>query len=832
MFCEEEVTSRMRYCIVLLLLLGVTWGVYAPVTRFEFVAFDDDGYVYENDRVQQGLSLFTFRWAFVSCEMSNWHPVTWMSHALDCQWYGTDHPGRHHRTNLWLHVANTLLLVLLLWYMTGEFWPTMFVAALFALHPLHVESVAWVSERKDVLSTLFWLLSIGAYAFYVRHAKWQWYLCSALLLTFGLMAKPMLVTAPCVLLLLDYWPLGRFNAEIWRDPESQGPGRAGNKGNTGHRVFAWRGLWRSPVLRLAVEKLPLFVIVAVSSIVTYVVQKAGGAVTAAPWSQRLETVLTAYVRYLGKMVYPENLSPLYPVHPGMWQTWQLVGSAGLLLGLSGAVWWLRERKYLLVGWLWFLGLLVPVIGFVSIGDHSLADRYTYLPMTGCAIMAAWGGADIYRHVHAFRGPVVGLALVVVGLCLWRTPLELAKWKDSVTLFTHAIAVTERNYVMHNNLGAVLVGQGEQEQALSHYRSCLAIRDDYGRAHNNLAVLYQQQEDHDKAFHHFREALRVGHHTPQVYNNLGIVLQGQTRWQDALVCFQKALEKEPDNIQSLCNLGNACRELKRFEEAEKYYQKSLERRPKNVAALHGMGLLRQAQGRFQEAAREFQMALQSDQDLALTHSNLGIVFSKLEQFDLARAQYDSALRIEPENVGAHYNLGNLLVKQQQFQAAIRHYRLALKYDPGFQVVHNNLAIVLNRVGETTAAVEQLRLALQATPESVDLHSNLGVLLHQQRQFKEAVRHLSRALQIDPACATAHYNLGNSLRASGAVDKAIESYEKAIRLRLRSADLYNNLGIALRARDQVKAALQQFQIALEIDPNHGNASQNLRQLQEQH
>ncbi|MFH1756333.1 MAG: hypothetical protein ABIA59_11595, partial [Candidatus Latescibacterota bacterium] len=355
---------------ICLCLTAATVCTYWQVHNYAFVRYDDPVYVFENRNVCNGVTLDNVTWAFKTTLSSNWHPLTALSHMLDCQLFGPNQPGRHHLTNLLLHIVNALLMFIVLERMTGAMWRSAFVAMLFALHPVHVESVAWISERKDVLSMMFWLMSIISYVQYAKCGGWRWYAFSILLLALGLMAKPMLVSAPFLLLLLDYWPLKRFRTGQFENSETpaDSPGPK-------HASDATRSIRSSStVTRLVIEKIPMFAMILALSVVTYLVQRETGAVDVQePLVNRLSTALTAYARYIGKTFWPTSLSPLYPRYAGMYEPWQVIGAAAVIAGITSFVIILRRKRYLTIGWLWFLGTLVPVIGIVDIGLHSMAD---------------------------------------------------------------------------------------------------------------------------------------------------------------------------------------------------------------------------------------------------------------------------------------------------------------------------------------------------------------------------------------------------------------------------------------------------------------------------
>ncbi|HVV70399.1 MAG TPA: tetratricopeptide repeat protein, partial [Verrucomicrobiae bacterium] len=511
--------------VLMSLALAVcTLAVFGCAAWNEFVNYDDPDYVTSNPHVQSGFSWDNVIWAFTTGHASNWHPLTWLSHMFDCQVFGQSPVGPH-LVNVAFHVANAVLLFLLLRRLTGAHWASAFVAALFALHPEHVESVAWVSERKDVLSTFFLLLTITAYArFAASRSKappaaaperprvvdlsgTKFYFASLLCFALGLMSKPMLVTVPFLLLLLDWWPLRRLEFQ-------------GGKGATSR-------------LQLILEKIPFFALSIGSCVVTYVVQRRGGAVsTSLTVGQRIANALVSYARYIGKTVWPQNLSVLYP-HPGDWSVGPLVLAAAVLLAISVlVVVRARARPYLAVGWLWFLGALVPVIGLVQVGIQSMADRYTYVPAIGLYIMAAWGASEALPKFRRRATFLAGGALLALGLCGLLTVRQIQYWRTSETLFRRATQVTDKNYLAYNNLGFYLEGRGKVDEAMEDYR----------------------------------EALRINPRYEDALNNLGYALAGRKRPAEAIPLYEAALRIRPNHVEVHNNLGNALSEVGRVQEA--------------------------------------------------------------------------------------------------------------------------------------------------------------------------------------------------------------------------------------------------------------------------
>jgi len=511
---------RRRTLLVGIALVAITLGVYGRVVGLRYVGIDDAAYVTQNPRVQDGLTSEGLRWALTTTHQANWHPLTWLSHMLDVELFGPG-PAGPHAVNAILHALTALLLFLWLDRATGEPWPSAFAAALFALHPLQVESVAWIAERKDVLSALFWMLTMRAWLGYVRRPAVARYVVMVALFGAGLMAKPMLVTLPFVLLLLDYWPLGRW-------PRTPGSGVAPR--------------------RLVLEKVPLLGLSIASSVTTILAQRAGGAMVdlaSLPIPARFANALVGYTVYLGKTLWPIDLAVLYP-HPTTFPGWRVAAAALILGAVSVGAWrWRLRRPWLAVGWCWFLGTLVPVIGLVQVGVQSVADRYTYLPGIGLFIIAAWGLAEL---TAAWGLPARAKSLAAVSLLATlsvATWTQLGHWCDAESLFSHAVRVTRDNHVAHYNLGLALARQGKIDTAIDHFSEAARIHPGYAEAHHNLGTALLRQGQLEPAAEHLGEARRLSPEVPMVHLNHARVLQEMGRTADAADAYRDALRRRPE-----------------------------------------------------------------------------------------------------------------------------------------------------------------------------------------------------------------------------------------------------------------------------------------------
>jgi Flp pilus assembly protein TadD len=611
-----------RDVLVCLFLIVITIAVYWQTRNHEFVSYDDNAYVIENPQVQAGLTRQTIIWSFTTTHVANWHPLTWLSHMMDCQLYDLN-PSGHHLTNVLFHLVNTVLLFLLLNRSTGASLRSGFVAALFAVHPLHVESVAWIAERKDVLCTLFWLLTMWTYIYYVEKPRLHRYLLTLLTLGLGLMAKPMLVTLPFVLLLLDYWPLGRFQA---------GPAGSNDQGQV--QVPLSSAKTRMPSSRLIWEKAPFFVVSLASCVVTFLVQQKGGAVEtveAFPLTVRIGNALVSYISYMGKMIWPQSLAVFYP-HPGTsLPGWQAVAAGLLLIFITiGVILAGRKRAYLTVGWLWYLGTLVPVIGLVQVGAQALADRYTYVPLIGLFIMISWFIPDLlagWRH----RGIVLGGAAVTVisalMVCTW---MQLQHWKNDRTLFEHALKVTANNYLAHDSLGNALAEQGKLDQAITQYNAALRIKPNSLNTHNNLGVAFLEGGDIDQAITHYNAALRLKSDSAETHNNLGVAFFSIGQLNEAISHYLTALKLDPNFGKAHNNLGNALARKGKLDEAIVHYSRALEVRANYPEAHNNLGAALAQQGKMDEAIAQFEKALWLKPDYAQARKNLELALQMVDK----------------------------------------------------------------------------------------------------------------------------------------------------------------------------------------------------------
>ncbi len=602
--------------------------VFERTASFEFINYDDNLYVYNNVFVRQGLTLESVAAAFSHKQLLDWIPLTALSHMLGWQLFGS-WAGGHHLVNVLLHAASSILLFLVLLRLTGSLWRCAFVATIFAIHPLHVESVAWVSERKDVLSGLFFMFTLGAYTRYARSPSLPRYAEVMVFLAMGLLCKAMLVTVPFLLLLLDHWPLGR----------------------TTHTRFT----------RLFIEKLPLILMcAAVIFINVYVNETAVTLAGTQPLTLRLENGVVSYAAYLGQMFWPANLSVFYTMPKQGINSSTLILAAVVLLAISALVFfWRRVQPWLPVGWLWFLGMLVPVIGLMPPGEFSRADRYTYLPQIGLYIAIAWTAWSACASLRCCRVILGVVAVTVITALMVCARIQVSHWHDSASLWTHALDCTTDNNVAHNNLGAILLDAGRMDEAAIHFQKALDIQPGHTQARNNLGAVLFHKGRVDDAIAHYLRVLEIDPRSHEAYNNLGSGLLQKNRAADAVAAYQRALELQPGSPDILSNLGNALLQLGRLDEAIKHFEQTLVVQPNHVQGHLNLASALMRTNQIQGAALHYQKALDLRPDNPEALSNLATAFFLLGRVKEAVTDWQRALLIQPANVSTLNNLAWVL-----------------------------------------------------------------------------------------------------------------------------------------------------------------------------
>jgi len=644
--------SNLRILITLFLITA-TLIVFGQVISHDFINYDDGSYVYNNSHVRKGWSVQGVKWAFTTRFHLHWHPLTWLSHMTDCMLFGIN-PGAHHLTNLLIHISNMLLLLFILNRVTGAFFQSALVAALFALHPLHVEPVAWIADRKDLLSTFFWLVTMWTYARYVKNPGVKKYLLVFMSYILALMSKSMVITIPAMLLLMDYWPFGRFRIE---EPKI--------KADQMRRESAGSRYLNKPSIRLVLEKMPFFFPMIAGAVLTFMAIgfksfTFSKLTKIIPGTNQIANALVSYAYYIYKMIWPFDLAIPYP-KLGTQPLTHVAGAGTVLLGISILAYVRRRHNpYLLMGWLWYLVTLLPVIGLVKAGPHILADRYTYVPMIGLFIMIAWGVPDIFKKARHGRQILAVLAGVVILSCIAISWQMTRNWKNSETIFRHSVGVTKNNHVAHNNLGTTLLNQKKTKGAIYHFSRALEAKPQFAKAHNNMGLALARQRRLNKAIYHYTEAVRIKPNYAKAHYHLGNAFLKQGKYKEAAASYSRAVKIQPKMDTAHNNLGIVMSKLGNHQEAIRHYSRAIKINPRHYKAHNSLGSELMRQGRLDEAIYHFSRAIMVKPNYAKAYNNKGIALSKQGKLKEAKRYFSLALKIDPDYAEARRNLGRALL----------------------------------------------------------------------------------------------------------------------------------------------------------------------------
>ena len=690
--------KKYKYLTVVLLIV-CSLIAFGRIVANDFINFDDNVYITENNYIKAGLNSETLKWAFSAVVSSNWHPLTLLSHALDWRLFGANASG-HHLVSLLLHIGSAILLFLFLNKTTGSLWPSAFVAALFALHPLRVESVAWAAERKDVLSMFLGLAVLYTYALYVEKPKLYKYCVCLILFALSLMAKPMLVTLPFVLLLLDYWPLCRWQKALSPQflPVRNDGGLVKKKGtqrkadSIKEKKISVPLMNRAKIIRsLLWEKSPFIFLAIASSIVTIWVQKNGGAIAyleELPFLDRMLNAIVSYVAYLIKIFWPVNLAVFYTYRQFL-PSWQVFGAASILLGISIAVIYaIKKAPYLFVGWFWYLGTLVPVIGLIQVGKQSIADRYTYFPSIGIAIILTWSIVYLLPKVKLRKIIIIPAAIILAALT-FLTWQQCGYWKNSISLFNHVLQATKDNYLAHNNLGTALAAEGKKEEAIAHYRKAIEINPTFTIAHLNLGAALVAQGRIEEAL----AAIKMNPNQEEAHFHLGVVLAAQGRNEEAIAHYLAAIKINPNYDDAHYNLANLFMKQGKIEEAIAHYRQAIKINPDHADAHCNLANVFVKQNKIDQAIEHFREAVRITPSSFASLNNLGVNLEKQLKHDEAASYYRRALVVEPKNPGIYFNLGVALGNKGKVKEAIEHFRQAIYLKPDYEEARRALKLAL-------------------------------------------------------------------------------------------------------------------------------------------
>ena len=699
---DSSLPNAWVIAIIYLGLALATLAIYWPVNQFEFVNWDDDSFVYLNPHVTSGISWENFQWSLGIHGPGQWHPLAFGVHQLNCQLFGLN-AGAHHMVSVALHVLVTLVMLTVLWRITGSFWPSALVAALHALHPLSVESVAWVAHLREPLSLLFWLLVMWAYCVYARQGGAARYLLVVLLFALGLMAKPTLITLPFVLLLLDWWPLNRVNLGANVDLEN-------NQAKPEYRSVG----------KLVIEKIPLLALSLVSVYLAYLCQKSMDAIVSLETHSlgaRLANATQSYVLYLQHMVWPLNLATRYPL-PDEFPAPQVIGSLLLLIGITvTALYFRRQAPHLLVGWLWYLGTLVPVIGILKMGAMTaMSDHYMYISLLGVYIAIAWQLAMWARQSPKLKYIISGfVALALVALAPLASQ-QIAVWRNSETLWTHTLSVDDESSIAHNNLGQVLLRSGRANEALGHFQDAVRIKPDYVEAHANAGNVLLSLGQPDEAISRYRTALAIEPRNAEVHYNCGVVFQQLERWDEAIERYEEALRINPQFAIAHMNCGLVLRASGRTEQAIEHYRKATEIDPNFVNAYNNHGTASLSIGRNTEAIEQFEKALLVEPENFKANYHNAVALQALGRRAEALKYFELAVNLQPTNGGAHYGVAWILAtapedELRDGQRAIKHARRAVELIQGNPFMFDALAAAHAEVEEFAKALKWQEQAIK-------------------------------------------------------------------------------------------------------------------------
>ena len=802
------IAERMRRAVpdwktllVGLALFGIAFSLFWPATGYDFIDFDDGGYVYANEWVNTGLAWNDVRWAFTTVHEAWWLPMLWISFMVDTELFGTG-PFGYHLTNVLLHAVNVVLLFWVLYRMTGARWRCAWVAAFFALHPLRVESVVWITERKDVLSGFFWMLAMLAYVRYVEKPTRGRYWTLPLLMLLGLMSKASVVALPPVLLLLDYWPLQRADSPLRRDQ--------------------WPVWWR-----LLKEKTPLWLLALVFIGINLNTHTTGsGFIYGLSFLNRVLLIFPNYWAYLGKIFWPGKMGILYPENDAVYGPASLLALGGLL-ALSGLAFWMsRRHRFVGMGWLWFGIVLFPVIRGVRLGLAQYADRWTYLPSIGLGILLAWSIAEWAGGSRIRRALALCAASVLLVVSGGATARQIRLWENSEILFKHTLSFTGENTIIRNNLGGYLLEKGRLPEAEKEFREIIAVDPFFALPQGNLGAVYCISGKFEDALDYLREAIRLDPQYKAAALNLGGALYMLGRFEEAIAQFQQVLRMSPQAAAAAhYNIGNAYYELGKYEQALESYRTALQARPRYVDALCNQGNAYYRMGRDREALESYQAALALDTNHFNTLQNMANVQLEKKELDQAEDLYRKTVALQPTNAAGYVGLGRVAHAGARMDEAMGYYQTAVGLDSNLAARIITEGDRLFRQGLYSEAERRYREVVFVFPGNSLAYNNLGNALCSQGRQSEALDSFEAALRIDPDYVLAHYNLGNALFELGRFDDAINQYDAALRLDPEQWEAAINRGRALCARGRVEEAVGDFRRVLDRNPEHLSAAINL-------
>ena len=772
-----KVNQTMKMVIFIFLVVA-TFTVYLQVKNHEFIDYDTKALISQNFNIQSGLSKESIAWSFtINKAHGSWEPITWVSHILGYQFFGSS-PKSHHLINLFFHITNAVLLFIVLLKMTGALWKSGFVACVFALHPINVESVAWLMERNMLLCTLFWLLTMLVYIQYTDKPNISRYSLVIIFFTLGLMSKSMIVTLPFVLLMMDYWPLKRFQF-------------IQNRHNDRFEINYL--IDRSKVFQLVLEKIPLFILsLGLSLAILNLAEGYEGTENMAIVSffGRLNNGVVSYLEYLGNTLWPKGLAVLYPHPLNTLATWK-----GILCGIAlvsitfFSIRLFKKFPYFAFGWFWYLGVLLPAIGIVAQvgGELAMADRYAYIPLIGIYIIIAWGFPDLlakWRHKEKILSISVGIIIFLLTATTW---VQLSYWKNSIDLFERAISVANNKYpnfknpnhaLLYNHLGMAFFAMGKFEESTSPYKVAIKISPNLAMAHTNLGISHFSMGNTEKAISHYNAAVKLKPDHAHGYYNLGIALSTLGKVEEAILNYNKTIKIKPDYYTAHNNLGLVLEKSGKIREAILHYKKAIKIKPDYIAAQNNLGSNLLSLGKAEEAIAHFKTIIKLRPKFVPAHTNLGNALFSLGKTEEAITYFKTAVKLKPDFAMSYSNLGNALFALEKIGEAIANYETAIRLNPDFAMAYFNLGNALFSLEKTEEAIAYYVKAVRLKSNYAEAHLNLGVALFSIKKVKEAISHYITAIEFQPNYPVAYTNLGNALFTLGKTEKAISQLPRQL------------------------------------------------------
>jgi tetratricopeptide (TPR) repeat protein len=779
----QKRATLYQIIIICVLLAVVILTLYWRVRGFDFTAFDDRVYVADNLHVKGGLSLEGLKWAFHltrAGDVSYWHPLTWLSHMLDYELLGPK-AGMHHLSNVLYHVLNTILLFIALRLFTGSTSKSAFVAMLFAIHPINVESVAWISERKNLLSTFFWMLTLLLYYYYVKKPSLERYLIVFLAFILGLLSKPMLVTLPFVLLLLDFWPMNRIRL-------------------VGENITdISKSILNMNNAKLILEKVPLIILSFVMIVYSSRVMSNIGSyisIETVPMNLRIKNAIVSYILYIEKMFWPDNLTFFYRF-PQEVPMWEVVGALTFILTITIlGLKYIKKFPYIIFGWLWFIGTLIPVSGIIQAGAWpEIAERFAYIPLIGLFIIFSWGVPDLLKKLRKKEIFICIAASIIILSLSVKTWSQIGYWKDDFTLCKHALQVSKNNVAAHNNLGLAYYNKGEEDKAFRQFQEAIQVEPLNFLAYLNIAKIYFKRNELKLALENFEKSLELNPMIPITHLSYALYLTEVGRHEDALKQFNETLKLDP------------------YSSDVQYY----------------ISLELEKMGKIDDAKSHLREALKINPKEARVHFELGKILIESGKNDEAQKEFNEVLKMKPEGITDYNALGIILLAKGKNDDAQKYFNKALKIDPKNTFALNALAECSAKKGNNDEAVKYLNESLKIESNNVYTHYKLGTILVTTGRIEEAVTQFNEALRINPDYNEAQVELGNLMQRIGNFDEAIQLYLEILKKDPHQAAVCNNLGSAYFSKGNIKKAIEYYQNALHDKPDYALAEKNLKVAQ---